>query len=195
MSNTRSCIFISSVFAILCLVGCSASGPATTFYVLDADVNKSSEASNSELSSIGVGPVKLPGYLENTGIVSRKGGQVLNVSGAHAWAESLDQSIARLVAKTLSAELNHDEVWSFPWDLRNRPQTQIHITIEQLDGERGDFVTIRAKWFAFDISENTVTSTGDFNTTVQVPSTAYSDYVDRLAAVVAELAKDITKNL
>jgi len=193
MTKLRVTICTALIAAVFFLNACSSSGPATTYYVLDTETREiDSSANNAELASIGVGPVSLPGYLENTAIVSRRSNQVLNVSGFHAWSEPLDQAISRVLAKELASQLGRADVWSFPWDSRNRPKYQVNVVIDQFDGERGQSVFLRAKWFVFSVEKNTTVATGSFSNEVPVDSASYSDYVAGLSLALSQLSEKIS---
>lgn len=192
----RSLIKISVlVFLLVGLSACGSRGPATTYYVLHAESPVENQSDKVSLPSIGVGPISLPVYLENSAIVSRGKNNVLSVSGYHAWAEPLDYAISRVVARGVANELNHEDVWSFPWDSRNRPQQQINLKFEQLDGVRGESLSLRAKWFLYDAEENRVLSTGEFSEVYPLTSSSYPSYVAAIEKALIALSSDLAKAL
>lgn len=192
---TQKYLKIASYGAFIILGACASSGPATTYYALATEKKFTSEDSSSSIDSIGVGPIKLAAYLDNTSIVSKTESHVLNVSGYHAWAEPLDSAIARVLAQGLSAELAHDDVWTFPWDSRNRPQKQINIVIDQLDGVRGESISLNAKWFVLESEKNKLVSKGSFSSKVDLNSSSYQEYVSAIQKVLDEFSGRLANEL
>ncbi len=192
IKRTHTWLATAGVLALLVfLSACTSSGPATTYYVLDSQVSISESSKANSYPSIGIGPITLPAYLDNMSLVSKAKNNVLNVSGYHAWAEPLDSAVARVLSRGVAATLNHEDVWAFPWDLRNRPTKQINISIEQLDGVRGESLSLQAKWFVYDSVRNEVLSRGDFNQSQSLNSSSYSDYVGTMENLLSEFAIEL----
>lgn len=173
--------------AIAALIGvlsaCSSSGPATTYYSLFSSKQLQASAdqnTNTVTQPIGVGLVRLPGYLDNSSIVSISEGQKLNVSGYHAWAEPLAEAATRTMAGNLQRILPDTQVLAFPWDVRARPDLQLKIEISQFDGVRGDEVHIEARWSIYSYSKKTRVHSGYFELSSSLSSSDYGAYVSGL---------------
>lgn len=185
-----------SVFSIICIVAaclsaCSSSGPATSFYALSSPHQISSDI---ESGAIGVVPVVLPEYLDNIAIVSRENRVSLNVSGRHAWAESLDKGFNRVLAANLSYFLEQGVV-SFPWDQRDRPQKQLRVVIEAFDGVRGGEVNLTASWSVFDIAEKSVVGKGRIHLQSETSSGDYLAYINALNTLAEQFAEQLASKL
>lgn len=191
--------WLSKVGAIVCVVfglaSCSSSGPATSYYTLLADKNATLVKFNKKmLPSIGVALVGLPGYLDNTSIVSIDNKQKLNVSGYHAWAEPLDEAATRVLASNLRLMLAQD-ISAFPWDMRLRPDWQLRVQLEQFDGSRDDAVSIAANWVLYNVNSKTLVTSGQFSGSQNLAANHYAGYVEGLNQLLNALSVDIAKSL
>jgi len=180
------------------LSACSSSGPATKYYALfPAGKEQLTVAADSgaKLPSIGIGPVKVAGYLDKSAIVSRTKDAKIIVSGYHAWAEPLSTSIPRIVASNLSTLLQKNNVIPFPWDMRNRPELQVQISVDQLDGIRGQSVTMEYRWFIYSNKEGKVLSEGREQLSQDLDSSSYEDYAKAINVLLTEASKTLAEKL
>ena len=123
MASRRSLV---ALIGLLALSACGASKPSQ-FYVLNA--LSPSELSRETISvgsglAIGLAPVNMPEYLDRPEIISRGGGNQLELGRFDRWAEPLNRNIERVVARNLSVLLDTDRVFVLParrpLDLRYR---------------------------------------------------------------------------
>ena len=140
-------LLVQSVIVLLLLAGCASNSVPTRYYSLAALDTAGSPATPIAANvTLGIGPLEMPETLDRIGIVSIKSGNELNVSTYNIWAGDLRESVLRVLADNISSQLDHDRVWSFPWDNRNRPEYQLRIVIEEFSGQMGKDVSLRAKW-------------------------------------------------
>ncbi|MFT7559497.1 MAG: putative lipoprotein YmbA [Flavobacteriales bacterium] len=145
--------------------------------------------------SLGLGPVELVAYLDQTAIVSRISDNQLLVSGFHAWAEPLDEGIARVMSAELSRNGLFDFVSAFPWDTRARPNMQMQLKITQLDGVRGDVIHLQAQYQLLRLSDQMILARGNIGLDQSSTSSQYSDYVSAINSLVLALSKKIETEL
>ena len=192
MNSLFKCV--GCFIVVLGLFACGSSGPATTYYGLFPNDDFKARGNAKMIQSLGVGPIDLPEYLDTTALVSKSDTNVINVSGYHAWAEPLDASIARVVAANMGALLDLD-VWAFPWDARHRPNNQIKIIIESLEGVRGANVSMKAKWFVYSLDHKTILKQSNFTATQRLNSKKYAAYVAAIQKNIDELSAHIASEL
>jgi uncharacterized protein len=109
-----------AVAALLLLAGCSfsilAPKPDTSkFYVLTATGHASPAASSSGNLSVGIGPVRIPGYLDRSAIATRLSENQIVYSGNDRWAEPLDQNFRAVLAADLAGSLGDARVIQHVW--------------------------------------------------------------------------------
>jgi hypothetical protein len=125
---------IALVAAVL-LGGCTLLAPApdpSRFFVLAALTAPVGETSPVTL---GVGPVRLPGYLSVPEIQVRASVTEVRRSEIDRWAEPLEEGIARVLAQNLSAALGTQEVVLFPWFPEDQPAIQVAFSVRRFELE------------------------------------------------------------
>lgn len=141
-------IVIGIVLAIIS--GCARS-PSSRFYLLDSLVNPAAapEGKNfldKRCVSIGIGPVEIPDYLDQTQIVTRVTPNEIKLAEFDRWAEPLKDNITRVLAKNLSNLLCLKEISFFPWRREIPRDYRIEVKVIRFDGSPGDKVVLEAWW-------------------------------------------------
>lgn len=180
---------------ILGVSACGSSGPATSYYSLFASSSEQVDEQTKKPVALGVTLVNLPGYLQTSSIVSRTSGQKLNVSGFHAWAEPFEEAITRTVAGNLRNTTGIERVVAFPWDMRLRPNQQLQVDIEQLDGIRGESVGLIASWTIYSVSEKKIIYSGAFSEQETLATNSYDEYVQGINTLLNKFSKSIADSL
>jgi len=97
-------------------------------------------------SSIGVGPISLPSYLDRAEIVFQSGTNQFQVPSNARWAGSLGDNISRVLAADLGRILRSGNVLSHPWPAGITPRYQIAIDIQQFHSISGSDAILEASW-------------------------------------------------
>jgi hypothetical protein len=129
---------------LLLLVGC-ASSPTTRHYVL-SPLTGEGKVPEESCINIGVGPIKLPEYVNRPQIVTRTSPNELSLSSFDLWAEPLTDSVPRMLAENISRLLCTKEVVLFPWRPSLTPEYRVEVEVLQLDGTLGSTVSLEAWW-------------------------------------------------
>ncbi len=82
---------------------------------------------------IGIGPVKIPEYLDRPQIVTKTKDKMLNFAQFDRWGESLDLGLARLIREDLTIMLPGAKLTLYPWNPSMAVKYQIAIEVIQLD--------------------------------------------------------------
>jgi uncharacterized lipoprotein YmbA len=99
----------------------------------------------AEPMAIGIGAVKLPGYLLRESMAVRMGPNEIEYLRDAYWAERLDQSIQQTLATDLAKVLPADRVYLTEWG-HDQVQAGIFINIQQFDVDAGGNGTLIAQW-------------------------------------------------
>ena len=134
----------------LVLVACSTT-PPSDFYLIGTRAVEGGVAEGHAPVRLGVGPIRLPGYLHGREIATRTGeGQIIYDSYVR-WAEPLDTRLAAVLAENLSAGGAVD-VLVHPW-LGTAIDMQLVVDVVAFevvnDAEGGRFV-LTARWVLLD---------------------------------------------
>ena len=142
------------VFSGLILWGC-ASTPPTRFYTLSPlpGSEKPGGSGSERCVSIGIGPVKIPGYLDQTGIVTHLSQNEYRVGEFSRWSEPLEENISRILAANLTSLLCTEIVSTFPWKGSVPMDYRVFVEIVRMDGSLGESAVFDASWTIFDNAE------------------------------------------
>ena len=102
-------------------------------------------AALSGTKAFGIGQVRLPGYLFNTSLAVRKGGNEIEYSQSALWAERLDSGIQRVLASNMSALLHTDKVRVSSWRSED-VSAEVYVSVEQFDVDAGGEGVLLARW-------------------------------------------------
>lgn len=146
-----------SVFSVLFILpfffgGCFNS-PPSRFYTLNMISGPEQKLDTRHLADhliIGVGPVKIPKYLDRTKIVYRTGEKNrVEIANFDLWAGSLKEDLPSILAEDISILLCSDRVISYPWRAAVPVDYQITIDFIRFDATPGKTVTLLARWSIF----------------------------------------------
>ncbi len=102
---------------------------------------------------IGVGPVRLPDFLNKPQIMTRKGSGRINYSEFHRWGGYLDKDFLRVMSENLSALLSTDQVKTYPWGGQADPAFEVDFDVKQFDGDMQGDVVLNVIWQIRDNSD------------------------------------------
>ena len=127
------------------LLGCSHT-PPTRHYDLGALPERGVPERKEACVSIGIGPVKIPEYLNRSGIVTRVSSNELMVGEFDKWAEPLEESFPRVLAENLSSILCTKAVLIFPWKGSIPLDYRIYVDVIRMDGKLGESAVLDVSW-------------------------------------------------
>lgn len=127
------------------LASCATSQP-TRFYSLAAIEDAGARDATGARETVGVGPVDLPRYLDRPQIVSRDGRYRLRLADFDNWAEPLENSVPRVLARNLTMLLATKDALVLPRRSQERVDVEVAIEILRFDFEPGDAAVLTARW-------------------------------------------------
>ena len=132
---------------VVLLLGCTSS-PPTKFFVLGSspDFEKTGNREGARCFSIGIGPVKIPEYLNQSEIVTRIAQNELRLDEFARWAEPLENNISQVLAKNLSSLLCIRRIAIFPWRGGTPSDYRIDVDVIQMDGILGESASLNVTW-------------------------------------------------
>ena len=135
------------VVAIL-LTGCCARTPAVHYYQLAAaDTDHALPAAkNIGDAVIGIGPVRLPEFLDRPQIVIRQGAHALRLSDRHRWAEPLADNISRVLRENLAVLLNTERLLLYPWGRSVAVDYQLLVEVIRFEEDAAGAAHLEAVW-------------------------------------------------
>ncbi len=134
---------------LVALAGCAGISAPARLYVL-------TPAPEARMAPLGpavpgvpvlcVGPVRLPGLLDQPQIVTRRGVEEIDRAEFDRWAEPLGESVPRILSENLAALRKTERVALFAWDPALSVEYQVVVDVMRFDGAMGGDVVLDARW-------------------------------------------------
>ena len=153
--NSRPYAALLSILMVSVLLcgGCSLLSPGpqprTRFFMLNSlagSGNSVQPIAALPQVAIGVGPIRMPQYLDRRDIIVRTSRNEFELADLSQWAEPIGDTFARVLCDNLSVLLGSDKVVAFPWRSSIPVDYQVVMQVLQLDGLPGETVALRASW-------------------------------------------------
>jgi len=140
---------LAAIFIVLTvLCGCARSQPVN-YYIMRSIQNPGPgvpAAAPEQAPTIGVGPVKIPEYLNRPQMVTRSTNNGLQFAEFDRWAEPLEDNLTRVLADNLSILVPTEHVYTFPWPKAVAVQYQVTTEIIHLEKAPDGKIVLDASW-------------------------------------------------
>ncbi len=186
-------LFLScSIFLIL---SCAKSSKPVEYYMLDASVgiDNNQTLKGDEGPMIGLGPIRLPEYLDRFQMVVAVSENKYKLIDGHRWAEKLDQNISLALFKTLPSQLGTDRMIRYPWPQRPGVDFQVKIDILELNIDQDGQSQLVAQWSIKSKDETILNKRSTF--TAQASTTDIDKMVQAQSECLTKLGQEIVVNL
>ncbi len=101
--------------------------------------------SASDSFTLGLGPIKLPPYLDRPEVVTRAAPNRLELSKEDRWGESMQNGFTRAMERDLAAQ-SGAVVIVFPWYNTVHIDMQVQIDVFRFEADSQGVATLLAKW-------------------------------------------------
>jgi len=180
----------------LALAGCGSFSPrpdpsrffALTSLVEPEAVRKSPGAENI---SLGVGPIRLPGYLDREELVTRISQNRFAVAENDRWIEPLEENVVRVLMQNLTALLRPERIARYPWQNNQRPAYQVEIEILRFEPNPGQEVQLRARWAVIDADTKQARVAKESHFTRHVKTKSSEAAVAAMSEALGDLSREI----
>jgi uncharacterized lipoprotein YmbA len=185
----------SVALAALCLLtGCSILAPQpdpSRFYVLTPSVDQTTPPGVAGTSTLGLGPIKFPDYLDRSQIVTRVAPNQVVFSDVARWAEPLDRNFSRVLGENLSRLLNTERVVSLPTFVPVVAKYEIPIEVLRFESDDKGVVELSARWAIRNPAEGKLLHTSESHITETATEPGTKAMVAALSAAVGKLGSEI----
>ena len=175
------------------MVGGCASQPSR-FYLLSAlpDTDVASPGTLSpQGSTIGVGPVTLPRYVDRPQIVTRTSPYEIKLAEFDRWAEALDTNFSRVLAENLSLLLPTARVVMAPWSRATPIDYQISVDVSHFLSQVGGDSLLVADWTVFKGEGQEVLTSGRSHFSASPDGPDYAAIVAAMSQTIASFSREI----
>ncbi|MDD4183719.1 MAG: PqiC family protein [Candidatus Omnitrophica bacterium] len=191
--------FIACVVFILFLNGCMSvsNSPNPRFYTLYAsDKEKNSQEFNIPANTIiGIGPVRIPEYLNRPQIVTNNKDKTIFFDEFNRWAESLDFALARLINNDLTLIIPKTSLQMFPWDLTIAVKYQVIVDVVQLENNLNHDLLFVTQWSIIDLEKKRAVFTKRSEFRHDIYPHNYYGLTEALSAATMSLSKEVAQGL
>lgn len=193
-----SCQRLGVIILLVCFIpaGCSffdAKPDPSRFFSLTSLPRNGQTAQDATVTNqliLGIGPIKLPGYLDRQQMVTRISQNRFAVAENDRWAEPLDENFSRVLSQNLSILLQTDKIVAYPWVRSQQPTYQVQVEVLRFEPNAEQVVELWARWSILDEKRETIYRKESFLTkSARDKSTEGS--VAALSETVADLSRDI----
>ena len=175
--------------------GC-ASSPPTRFYALSPSsttVPEIKPSADDGCLSFGIGPIKIPDYLDQPQIVTRGVPNELTLAEFDRWAERLKDNLTRVLAKNLSTQLCSKTIVLFPWRGGIPIDYRIEMEVLRLDGSLGGDASLEAWWMVLSGDGKKMVLSKKSTFTEAVGGKDYNSLVSAQSRTVGLLSNEIAQ--
>ncbi len=183
-----------SILFLTGLSGCLGMSPRVNYYVISpiegADT-VAGEARETVGPAIGVGPVKIPIYLDRREIITHSSPNQIEVDEIHLWAEPLKHNIARVLAENLSILLGTRFVATYPYSSQARVELEIPVMVINFDTGPGDDLHLKVRWVIVRAADGERLLVNVSEITVPYDGSGYSALAAAHSRALGELSREI----
>ena len=139
---------LTVVLIAMALLGGGCKSPSPTFYALTPvqDQYVSRKSSPVKNAVIGLGPVKLAEYLDESLIVTRTSHNELDKAQFNRWVGSFKDNFINVLADDIGYLLPTDRIFLYPWRRSAPIDYQVSVDVIRCDGRLGDAAWLEARW-------------------------------------------------
>lgn len=185
--------WINLLLLAVALAACTSTSPSSRFYVLTPIAHTADTPASGLI--IGMGPVRLPAYLDRSQMVSQTDPNQLQMDEFERWAGGLSPNINDVMAENLSRMLGTDKVVTHPWGRAVPVQYQVALDIRRFEVTQDNKVYLLAQWRLFTDDGRELLEIKRTQLVQPVKDSSYSARAAAQSLALAELARQIADSI
>lgn len=192
---SRGFLVILAAVAIL-LVGCLSRSQTPRFYNLSAmqkDQVVVKSGSPAKNAVVGIGPIKIADYLDQSRLVTRTGDNQLIQAEYDRWVGSFKDDFANVLADNLGFLLPSERIYLYPWRTTVPIDYQVVVDVVRCDGRLGEAVWLEARWSVFQGADKKLIKTKRSSLREAVGGGDYAALVAAQSRALAALSQEIAQ--
>ena len=192
---SRGLPVILAIVAIL-LSGCLSRSQTPRFYNLSAMQKDQVVAKRESLAHnavVGIGPVKLADYLDQSNLVTRTSDNQLARAEYDRWVGSFKDDFINVLADNISLLLPTERIYLYPWRGTVPIDYQVVVDVVRCDGRLGEAAWLEARWSIFGGPEKKLLKTNRSSLREPVREADYAALVAAQSRALATLSQEIAQ--
>jgi uncharacterized lipoprotein YmbA len=190
------CLPVIAASAFIFLGSCLGKSQSTRFYAL-TPLPEGQEVSKGENparnAAVGIGPIKLADYLDQSNLVTRKGDNRLVQAEYDQWAGSLKDNVTNVLAENIGLLLPTERIYIYPWRRSVTIDYQIVLDVVRCDGQLGEEALLVARWSLLRGQESKLLATSRSSIREPLNGSDYAALVTAQSRAVGKLSQEIVE--
>jgi len=186
---------IAVIMGFMAVFLCGCASPKVNFYTLSPiqDQIFSRVSSSVHKPIVGIGPVKMAEYLEQSQIITRSGENQVIKAEFDRWAGPLKSNFMNILAENLGFLLPGVQIQLYPWRTPEPIDYQVIMEVIRFEGRLGEVAWLDSRWNIFQGPERRLLHTGQSNINEPVMGPKYADLVAAQSRALGQLSREIAR--
>ncbi len=179
--------------AAIFLGGCARS-QTPRFYTLSpmqSDEESLRRSNPAQKPVIGIGPLKLADYLDQSNLVTRTTDNQVVKAEYDRWAGSFKDDLLNILAENIGSLVPASEIYLYPWRGSVPVDYQVVLEVVRCDGRLGEAAVLVARWSLFAGPGKNLLKMHRFSWREPVTGPDYASLVAAESRAVAKLSQEI----
>jgi uncharacterized protein len=184
------------VIGLFFLNGCLGKSQVPRFYALSPITEDKAMAKSdtpARDASIGIGPIKLADYLDQSKIVTQTGDNRLVKAEFDLWAGALKDNLTNVLAENIGLLLPTEQIYIYPWRLSEPMDYQIILDVVRFDGDLGKDAWLVARWSIVGGKDKELLAVSRASIREPVTGSGYDALVTAQSRALAKLSHEIVE--
>ena len=184
------------VMGLFFLGGCLGRSQSPRFYTLSPlTENKAMAKSDTPArdTRIGIGPIKLADYLDQSKLVTRTGDNRLVKAEFDLWAGALKDNLTNVLAENIGLLVPTERIYIYPWRLSEPMDYQVILDVVRFDGDLGKDAWLVARWSIVGGKDKELLEVGRSSIREPVSKPDYDALVTAQSRALAKLSHEIVE--
>ncbi len=189
-----------ALLPLLGAAGCSVLAPQpdpSRFFTLTAlpAAQLPGAARDGTATVYGLGPIKLPAYLDRNEVATRISPTELTYSATDRWADPLQADVARVLLQNLSALLGTNRIVVYPWSSTVKVDYQVEVELLHFERTATNESQLTARWGIRDGQAGKYLVIKESTLTRRAATGATTESVAALSATLGDLSQEVASAL
>jgi uncharacterized lipoprotein YmbA len=176
--------------------GCLGRSQTPSYYSLSPiqeDQGFSKRKGSAQNAVIGIGPIRLADYLDDSKIVTRTSDNQLVKPEYDRWAGSFKNNFTNILAEDIGVLLRTDQILLYPWRTSVTLDYQVVVDVIRLDGRLGEAAWLVARWSILEGPEKKLLKMNRSSISEPVSGADYAALVAAQSRAIAKLSQEIVQ--
>jgi len=184
------------VMGLFFLDGCLGKSQSPRFYTLSPITEDKAMAKSDTPerdTRIGIGPIKLADYLDQSKLVTRTGDNRLVKAEFDLWAGALKDNLTNVLAENIGLLVPTERIYIYPWRLSEPMDYQVILDVVRFDGDLGKDAWLVARWSIVGGKDKELLEVGRSSIREPVSKPDYDALVTAQSRALAKLSHEIVE--